>query len=145
MEREVKLQLLITSAYILSDNNIIIIIIMRSYDKMADGVDSVSVDGHRGLCSVCNLSFKVTAGGLMWKHGPVNQRCAGSSKKPKLPGEPVLESHGPAPTISCHPSLQAQPQLPFQPIQPMVKMLKWIPRGSRKYAAEKLTSSGEQQ
>ena len=33
----------------------------------------------RGLCSVCDFMFSVTAAGLVLKHGPVNFRCACSS------------------------------------------------------------------
>ena len=42
--------------------------------------------------------FSVTAAGLVCKHGPVNCRCAGSNKLPKLLEQPLATPHSHATT-----------------------------------------------
>ena len=102
---------------------------------------------------------------LVWsgKHGPLNHRCSGSNKPPQqflqsslhaqqdpqqasVPAavtNPVPATSQPQPTHSSNPT--SQPQLDthlssptFRPAR--VNILKWIPRGSRRLAAEKLTA-----
>ena len=98
----------------------------------------------RGLCSVCDLMFSVTAALLVRKHGPVNCRCAASNMLPKLPEQPLATPHshamtdpaGEKPMSDPHAVVQDSSQHYLLPSKCSVQMLKWIPSGSRGHAGK---------
>jgi len=106
---------------------------------MASGSSSSSC-----LCSFCLRPFTITAAGLTRTHGPVNDRCPGSSQLPGVRA-PVLASavptSSPRASVPCPSSQGEPPSSPFilKPV-PKIKILKRIPRASREPVKLKLVT-----
>ena len=89
----------------------------------------------RARCAVCRRSLCVNKAGLIHPHGPINNRCLGSSKPPAdCISETVLSSALPAP-----PDVAASPGSSSW-VRSTNKILKRIPRASRPFAASRLAS-----